>query len=333
MLKKILRFFVYPILYKFGIPGLLIGISKRNLILCYHGVTKNPNFQINNRHIFLSQFEKDIQFYSKHFEIVSLSDFFIKRVKQNAKPLLAITFDDGYLNNFINVLPLIAKYNVPVTFFIISGSLDNENFITWYDLIDFVKLSKPTQIEFNNSFFLRSQNNTYHNNNEELDQRVKSLGVNRQKALDDFYIRYKTDIDQHKKEFPEYWRLASREVVALNASNPLLIIGSHTHLHFNLANIGSNLAENELIMSKKILEEICLYEIKSIAYPDGSYNDNVKSLSQKAGYTELLAVDYRMESDLDDKKILRRYSVSNSTTHEANMLKLALGIKNFGIKF
>ncbi len=50
----------------------------------------------------------------------------------------------------------------------------------------------------------------------------------------------------------------------------------------------------------------------------------------QCGYEFQLAVDYKLKTDEQDKRILKRYSVSNSTTHEANILKIALGAKKYG---
>lgn len=118
-------------------------------------------------------------------------------------------------------------------------------------------------------------------------------------------------------------------LLSAHCQNPLLTIGSHTHLHFNLGNLTPDLVEMELNTPKRILEDLCQYEINSIAYPDGSYNEDVKKMALQCGYTQQLAVDFKLESDWDDKHILRRYSYSNSTTHEVNMLKMGIHARKY----
>jgi peptidoglycan/xylan/chitin deacetylase (PgdA/CDA1 family) len=46
------------------------------------------------------------------------------------RPLLTLTFDDGILSQYSNGLPLLQKYNLPATFYIISGMLGQEGYMT-----------------------------------------------------------------------------------------------------------------------------------------------------------------------------------------------------------
>lgn len=332
MLKKISRFLIFPFIQKIGITKFLIKKANKNIIICYHGVSSSPNFNINNRHIHLDQFKKDIIFYKKNFDIVNLKDFFEGNVNEtNKKPKLVLTFDDGYLNNFTNVLPIAEEFNIPVVFFIISASLDNSNFITWYDLLDFVKQSNDNELEINKLVFKKTKNGEYIKDSQTIENYIKSLGLEREAILIKFYEKYKTIVETNKDLNPEYWKLVDKGKLEQLINFKNLFIGSHTKLHFNLGNIKDDLINSELKNSKLELENICGYEINSIAYPDGSYNENVKDLASKNGYKYQLAVDYKFANDKIENRIMNRFSISNSTTHESNMLRLALQIKKYGV--
>ena len=47
---------------------------------------------------------------------------------------VAITFDDGYLDNFINALPLLENYNIPATIFIVGEAIDKPGEFWWDEL-------------------------------------------------------------------------------------------------------------------------------------------------------------------------------------------------------
>ncbi len=47
-----------------------------------------------------------------------------------SKPVL-ITFDDGYLDNFSQALPILVKYGFPATFYIISGRVGGRGYLSW----------------------------------------------------------------------------------------------------------------------------------------------------------------------------------------------------------
>lgn len=40
--------------------------------------------------------------------------------------LVSVTFDDGWINQYTNALPILQKYSIPATFYIISGELNNQ---------------------------------------------------------------------------------------------------------------------------------------------------------------------------------------------------------------
>ena len=39
---------------------------------------------------------------------------------------MAITFDDGYQDNYQNALPILQRYGLPATIFLATGSLDSQ---------------------------------------------------------------------------------------------------------------------------------------------------------------------------------------------------------------
>ncbi len=46
------------------------------------------------------------------------------------RPVL-ITFDDGYLDNFTQALPVLVKYDFPATFYIITGKVGQPGYLNW----------------------------------------------------------------------------------------------------------------------------------------------------------------------------------------------------------
>ena len=53
---------------------------------------------------------------------------------KDGKPIkgsVAITFDDGYLDNYENARPLLEKHSIPATIFVVSGSIDSQRDFWW----------------------------------------------------------------------------------------------------------------------------------------------------------------------------------------------------------
>jgi peptidoglycan/xylan/chitin deacetylase (PgdA/CDA1 family) len=311
-LKKISRKTIIPLIYNLGFHKYKIN---NNFILCYHGVSSNPNFEINNRHIHINEFEKNLIYLTKNFQIVPLNEIFedYKNDIHSKKPKVALSFDDGYLNNITTALPLLEKYNAFATFFIVSNSLEDNHFILWPDIIEIAIYSnKLDSLIFNNIDFF----------NNEITDYIKKMGAEREIALENFKNKYiqKNVIQENK----EYLKLINKDDLKKLSKNRLIEIGSHTHLHYNLGNINIDLAEKELVYSKNLIEEIIQKDVITIAFPDGNYNEDIKNLSEKIGYKNLCAVNYNLPNDKNDKRILNRFMISNSTTHESNIIRLSL---------
>lgn len=79
-------------------------------------------------------FGKQMKFLrDKNYNVIPLTEF-IERVKKGEKiphKTLAITFDDGLKNNFTNAYPVLKKYGLPATMFVITDFIGEEDFITW----------------------------------------------------------------------------------------------------------------------------------------------------------------------------------------------------------
>lgn len=66
-----------------------------------------------------AEFTRQIDWFEKHFDLVSLSEL-QKRIDSgfNNRPTLAITFDDGYAENCQFALPLLIERGIPVCYFV-----------------------------------------------------------------------------------------------------------------------------------------------------------------------------------------------------------------------
>lgn len=77
-------------------------------------------------------FEGYCQFFKRHFHVVPLPDL-IRRLEAGQTPNreLAITFDDGYRDNFENALPILERLSLPATFFVVSRWIGSEVVPFW----------------------------------------------------------------------------------------------------------------------------------------------------------------------------------------------------------
>ncbi len=108
----------------------------------------------------------------------------------------------------------------------------------------------------------------------------------------------------------DYWlQMTSEQIRALSAS-PYATIGSHGYYHNDLARIDIIEAAKELALSKQHLENITAKPVTSIAFPYGTYTPEVIDAAKKAGYKQLLAMDFHFAEDHANVTMRERFTVN-----------------------
>jgi len=92
--------------------------TQKVCILLYHSIGFNKRYST----VKPSEFYRQMDYLRKNYEIVSL-DKIIKFIngKIDLDKAVAITFDDGYYDNYVYAFPYFKKYRLPATIFITTG--------------------------------------------------------------------------------------------------------------------------------------------------------------------------------------------------------------------
>lgn len=328
VIKPLIRSVVFPAATLLGADRILRNASaNQRLILMFHGVTKEDTTWFSPRHLTTEHFEKLIRYVSRHFRIVHLEEMFAP-AQPSAKKKIAITFDDGYVNNLMLAAPILKKYEAPATFFIstLAFRKDHLNKL-WADiLLSAMHHRKNETLIFDQCAFRNGMNaGRVH-----LFDYVKRMDAKkRDLALVDFCAKNHTD--EFFRNIPEeIWRLMTEDEVRKLANSDLVTIGSHGDLHYNLGNITAEEAKRDMLSSKEQLEKITGKKVDSIAFPDGSYSEKVKELAAEIGLKKQIAVDYRLPADINDTHILCRHGVSSTTSAHANIIHINRGFSKRG---
>lgn len=96
-------------------------------IIYYHSVGPiNPHWKRNFLTLDLPFFEDQMRYIAGKYQSISLLDYYRIRAGELASPSnpIVITFDDGYLDNWIWAFPLLKKYNLKATIFVSPEFVD-----------------------------------------------------------------------------------------------------------------------------------------------------------------------------------------------------------------
>ncbi len=262
--------------------------SNKFVIFLFHGVIKQEVSNIRNynkKHILESDFYSLLKELKSNGNPVSM-DHIVNghKLPENA---YAITFDDGFENNFSVAAPILKKFKTPAIFYITS-SFVNDNKMSWIDKIDYaIEHTKREKIIFmGKEFDLTSDNHKINF----LKFVRKTSKENRAFFLaKDKYIR---DIfAQSKISFCDSLNTAidlkmSWNQVSKISQDELFTIGAHTHTHPIMSYLEEDDLNKEIEISINYLNKKCLLDVEHFSYPEGldfCFNDNIVNKLKDAG--------------------------------------------------
>ena len=83
-------------------------------------------------------------------------------------------------------------------------------------------------------------------------------------------------------------------------------IGSHSVTHRNLKKLSANEAREEIVSSKKFLEDTFGVEVRHFCYPFGGWTPEAREIVVKAGYQTACTMDFGTNAPDADRFTLRR---------------------------
>lgn len=316
-------------LYKSNIDSLLYSKNGTNkLIMLYHGVDTTNCTKYNIRFISHTDFASQIKYFKKKFTIVPVNEIFSITKERNNKKYLALTFDDGYKNNYKYAFPILEKEKIPCTFYSTS-IIENGHKTLWPDAIDIYSYYLDyfdfegfhfKKIKTNNKLF-NTETNSYL-----IEFAKKQLFDVRLKIIES--MKSITGIDiENNSDFDDYRALMNEDELRQVANSNYIKIGSHAQFHNNLGDINIEEAKKELLNSKLFLERVTGKVVDEIAYPDGSYSRELIDEAEKIGYKYQLACNYLFKEDIYDTRILDRHQTYSDRSAIEQLHQLNLSFK------
>ena len=122
-----------------GVTSLLLRQRGSPLILMYHGVTALACDERQNwcgKHVPLELFRDQLRILRRHRQVIPLQEM-IEGLRSGDKlyNTVAITFDDGYENNYSNAARILSDYQLPATFFLTTGLIGTDQWM-WTDQVE-----------------------------------------------------------------------------------------------------------------------------------------------------------------------------------------------------
>src|SRR5437867_7058827 len=116
-MKRSLKSLLGRIVFESRLSAILLRNAA--VIVAFHRIHDSAGS--DGLSISVGMFERYCRFFMRHFRVISLRDLVhrLERGRELSRDL-AITFDDGYRDNFENAAPVLEKLGLPATFFVVT---------------------------------------------------------------------------------------------------------------------------------------------------------------------------------------------------------------------
>ena len=249
--------------------------------------------------------ENTIKFLRKsNYEIVSLSRV-AKILNDNykKKKFAVLTFDDGYIDNYVHAYPIFKKHRVPFSIYVTTNFPDGNAILWWYILEDLIL--KETRIEFQLNGLEYQYSCASLLQKEWAYQQIHGLILNGpsndlNQRIRQVFKNYDIDFLKKTSELALTW-----EQIREMSADPLVEIGAHTINHHALSKLIDSDVQKEIEGSRDKIESEINQKVEHFSYPFGTRNEAGQrefKIAKKCGFktstTTSIANIFKKHKDL-----------------------------------
>ena len=292
--------------------------QRRGLILRYHSVVPgdqaSPLYVHPSLAVPVDAFERQIAYLSEHYEVVSLDEL-LTRVhdgSRRSKPWVAITFDDGYRDNYLYAFPILHKYGAKCLFYLTVDCIGGSG-ILWTSALRYILLQTSrhhVHIDcLRKGFPLATAGERLKSFSDLKDVVVTTPRSEREEILKE--LAREADIELAALQET---MLSWNEVRSMRQAG--MSFGAHTMSHPSLPNIPMEEAREEMLTCKEVLAAQLGEPVRHFSYPNPgdrvNFNEPLKRILRDAGYRSATTSRYGMVEPGDDPFELKRKGIIRS---------------------
>ena len=143
----------------------------RTIILTYHRVRDDGRY--SDISVTTKNFENQLIYLKKHFDVIPLIEAVnsLQNGRRHNRDQVAISFDDGYKDNYSKAFPVLKRHHIPATIFLVSAHLGKSD--------DMLNIEEITSMKSHHIDF--GSHTVNHNTLSELDADGAAYEVHRSK--------------------------------------------------------------------------------------------------------------------------------------------------------
>jgi peptidoglycan/xylan/chitin deacetylase (PgdA/CDA1 family) len=272
------------------------------IILLYHRIVEDSSKYLNKGavvHHRVKHFKGEIPYFKRNYQILSMDEVVdhLKFGRAFRRPSIAITFDDGYLDNYTLAYPFLKKHEVPATIFL-TTSLIGTTDRTWTDEIGVAFLETAKEhLDFPALFGDKRVPIKSKEEKEQANRKVAEALKLRPDGERRELIRKLSEAlavsEKSERNCGDRIMLSWDEIREMIKNG--VTIGSHSHTHPILSRMPIEEAKEEIFNSKKILERNLGVKIRHFSFPNGrkeDFSEELRDYCREIGFESICSVIY-----------------------------------------
>lgn len=313
-----LKTFVASCLDSLGVISLAEVAAQQPVIFMLHRVLPEEEaVSFYNPYLAITppSFEDFLVLLSKHFRVQPLSELVAGLHAPHTKGLrcCALTFDDGWEDNYRVAYPILHKFGIPATIFVTTGLTGTSELLPEDKLWRYWQQARTEGSLTAFDGILRTHHAAQLGGRDFSSYRavLKQLpGHKRLELFADLASRLGAVTSQNPSSFMTWGQLK-------DLSSNGITLGSHTVTHPSLAYEEDSVIREELGASKRALEQHLGKKVDSLAYPTGILDERVTREAAAAGYTIAVTTESRVVTAHAKPLLLPRVAIDNCVVSDA----------------
>jgi peptidoglycan/xylan/chitin deacetylase (PgdA/CDA1 family) len=326
-LKKSVKYCLQHVAARLG-PQSRRHHSPQLLVLMYHRILpkldERAQFEEPGMIVTPESFSLHLEILNKRFTFVRLSEWIKKKNNGSRLPAMAcaITFDDGWADNYEFAYPLLQENSIPATIFLVSELVGTSHRF-WPERLARLIVSISSEPKKYQSHpvlpWIMELSKT--DRIQDIDQTNEGISqiISRAKEMNDEDIHARLDSIEHELGFNSFDSkpsLLNWNQLSEMTNSGLIDAGSHTCRHIRLnADTSDAVLQQEIITSKKQIERHTGHTVTSFCFPNGDYSPQALAMAREH-YACAVTTCPGWNTAKTDNYLLRRFNIHEDVTSD-----------------
>lgn len=287
-------------------PFVIRRKSRSFQILIYHKVNDDADPFFGG--VPVTVFARQMETLRSYYRVLPLEELVERAYKDDVPPrAIAITFDDGYYDNYAHAFPVLTRFELPATIFLATGSIES-GVPLWHDRV--FDAFRETRVE---QVVIEAQTYSLHTLPERQRALRAFLRVVRQcppADRDERIQQLMSHLAIPESRSAGAKKLSWRDVEHMAQGQ--ITFGAHTVTHPILTRMPFAAAMEEIVLSKQTIEQHLHTPVRLFAYPNGGqedFNEPLKRGLREAGFLCAVTTLWGTNDQHTDPFALRRMGI------------------------